>query len=285
MNPQPFKLNQIAITQMNQREVELAVDWARQEGWNPGIHDAECFFQTDPNGFYAAKLNGEVVGTLSAVKYGGNFVFGGFYIVRSDMRGKGVGAKLYRFFEKTCRDFNVGIDGVLQMQATYGRHGFLFSHKNIRYMGTAKGALSSQCIPVGKADFKEVAAFDRKCFLFDRPNFLKCWLYQKNSVAYMVKGGSGICGYGVIRECFLGHKIGPLFADTPETAQAILESLMSTVSGQVVFLDIPEPNLSAVALAQKFGMQPVFATVRMYSKSVLALPLCNIYGVTSFELG
>jgi hypothetical protein len=101
----------------------------------------------------------------------------------------------------------------------------------------------------------------------------------------MTKNGDKICGYGVIRKCFEGHKIGPLFANTKETAAAILESLMSTVPGELVFLDVPEPNEAAVLLAQKCGMQPVFATVRMYTKGAVALPLDRIYGVTSFELG
>ncbi len=99
------------------------------------------------------------------------------------------------------------------------------------------------------------------------------------------KGTNEIRGYGVIRKCFQGHKVGPLFADCQETAVAILESLMSTAPGEKVFLDVPEPNLLAVALAQEYNMQPVLATARMYNKHLVALPLRNIYGITSFELG
>lgn len=287
MDSQLFDKRQITITQMNQQEVDIAVDWARQEGWNPGIHDAECFYHTDPKGFYAAKINDKIVGTISIVKYTEGYAFVGFIIVRPDMRGKGIGAILYSFLEDSCKGFNVGLDGVLQMQTTYERHGFMFAHKNCRYAGTAKGKLSDRCIPVCKKDFKEVATFDAKCFSTHRPEFMSCWLFQKDAHSFMIqkKGTKEIYGYGVIRKCFQGHKIGPLFANTQDTATAILESLMSTVPGEEVFLDVPEPNTSAVALAQRYGMQPVFATVRMYTKQLPALPLDNIYGITSFELG
>ncbi|MCW4024132.1 MAG: GNAT family N-acetyltransferase [Candidatus Bathyarchaeota archaeon] len=285
MNPQTKDPNQAIITPMNQQEVKLAVEWARQEGWNPGIHDATCFYQTDPAGFYAAKVNGEIVGTVSAVNYGGGFVFAGFYIVRTDMRMLGVGAKLYSFLMDKFQDCNVGIDGVLEMQATYERHGFLFSHKNSRYMGTAKGELSNLCISISQENFEEIVAYDAKCFSVPRPEFLKHWLTQEDSHAFMTKSGGEVCGYGVIRKCFEGHKIGPLFANTKETASALLESLMSTVQGEMVFLDVPEPNSAGVLLAKKYGMQSVFATVRMYTKRAVALPLDQIYGVTSFELG
>jgi GNAT superfamily N-acetyltransferase len=285
MDSQPFNTHQITIAQMNRAEVVVAVDWARREGWNPGIHDAVCFHQTDPVGFYAAKLDGEIVGTISIVKYPPSFAFVGFIIVRSDLRGKGIGSLLYQFMQDSCNGFTAGLDGVVSMQAVYEHLGFRLAHKNSRYMGTAKGCSSNQCTPIHKEDFQKIVAYDAKHFFTPRPAFLKCWLYQKDVHAFMVQTQDEICGYGVIRKCFEGHKIGPLFADTKDTATALLETLMSTVAGEMVFLDVPEPNQSAVALAQKYSMQPVFATVRMYTKTPPPLPLENIYGVTSFELG
>ncbi len=289
MDSQQFDKRQVTIEQMTQQEINVAVDWARQEGWNPGIHDAECFYHADPKGFYAAKMGGEIVGTVSVVKYAGRFGFAGFYIVRPDMRRNGIGAILYKFFEDYGKDFNVGIDGVLQMQSTYERHGLTYSHKNSRYAGTAKATakLSNHCIPISQKDLAAVAAFDAKFFSTPRPQFLECWLFQKDAHAFIIKeNGTGeIVGYGVIRKCFQGHKVGPLFANTPDIAAEILESLMSTVPDEAVFLDVPEPNASAIALAQKSNMQSVFATVRMYTKQVPALPLDKIYGITSFELG
>jgi hypothetical protein len=39
------------IRTMTRSELDLTVDWAAAEGWNPGLDDAECFFQTDSSGF------------------------------------------------------------------------------------------------------------------------------------------------------------------------------------------------------------------------------------------
>ncbi|MBA7486639.1 hypothetical protein ES707_22200 [subsurface metagenome] len=55
--------------------------------------------------------------------------------------------------------------------------------------------------------------------------------------------------------------------------------------GEPVYLDTPEPNAAAVALARGQGMNPVFETARIYTKTVPDLPLDEIFGVTSFELG
>ena len=29
-------------------QIEMAIDWAETEGWNPGKHDAECFYAAGP---------------------------------------------------------------------------------------------------------------------------------------------------------------------------------------------------------------------------------------------
>lgn len=287
MAAKPIDSHNVTIARMSRNEVDTAVDWARQEGWNPGLSDAECFYRADPGGFYAAKVNGELVGMVSMVRYSKDYAFGGFYIVRPDMRRMGIGAVLMDFFQSLSRGFNVGIDGVLEMQQTYARHGFLFAHKNIRYGGIAKGVLPDRCTAICEEDFNGVVAFDARQFSTPRPEFLRRWLFQKDARALMIKAdcGGGPCGYGVIRRCFRGHKVGPLFANSPDVAEDILQGLMSSVPGEEVYLDVPEPNGSAVELAQRHGMRPVFATARMYTKRVLDLPLDCIYGVTSFELG
>ncbi|MCI5125057.1 MAG: GNAT family N-acetyltransferase [Candidatus Electrothrix sp. AR5] len=74
---------------MTRKEVDVAVEWAAQEGWNPGIHDADCYFTADPNGFLIGLLDDEPIATISAINY--SFGFIGFYIVKPEHRGTGYG--------------------------------------------------------------------------------------------------------------------------------------------------------------------------------------------------
>ena len=70
------------IRPMTRGEIDLAVEWAAAEGWNPGLHDADPFFAADPDGFLIGLLDGEPIGCISAVGYQENFGFIGFYIVK-----------------------------------------------------------------------------------------------------------------------------------------------------------------------------------------------------------
>ena len=41
----------LSIRTLSLDEVALLVDWAAEEGWNPGLHDAPLFQAADPDGF------------------------------------------------------------------------------------------------------------------------------------------------------------------------------------------------------------------------------------------
>ena len=100
----------------------------------------------------------------------------------------------------------------------------------------------------------------------------------------LTEDDGGLLGYGVLRKCYAGHKIGPLFAETPHAAKWLFDSLAASIEGDEIFVDVPTVNASALELVLSRGMKSVFTTARTYTKEVPNLPLDKIYGVTSLEL-
>ena len=115
------------------QEMQLLANWAAAEGWNPGLHDAECFFAADPQGFFIGEVAGSPVGCISAVAYGQEFGFIGFYIVRPEFRGKGYGIQLWQAAMRYLGPRNIGLDGVVAQQANYQQSGFRLAYRNIRF--------------------------------------------------------------------------------------------------------------------------------------------------------
>src|SRR5262249_29183249 len=118
-----------------------------------------------------------------------------------------------------------------------------------------------------------------------RPSFLRCWIRQSQGAAFGITGKQRLVGYGVLRACRCGFKVGPLFADDPQIAGALFHGLVSRVPGQPIFLDTPEANPAAIGLARRHGMEPVFETARMYTKRSFAARIDRCFGVTTLELG
>lgn len=284
-------LDRLVLRPLTRRELDIAVEWAAGEGWNPGLHDADAFWTTDPEGFVGAELDGELVGTGSIVSYDGEYGFMGFFIVRPDLRGSGIGTKLWFHRRDLLRSrlkpgAAIGMDGVFDMQDWYAKGGFHFSHRNLRMEGV--GAASNpgpEIVELSSVSFDEIAAFDLRFFGCARDTFLQGWVSLKDSSALGYFRNNELAGYGVIRRCREGCKIGPLFADDAEVAESLFSVLGSFAKGEPIWLDIPENNPEAVALADRHGMKEVFGCARMYYGSAPALPWNRIFGITTFELG
>ncbi|KQT65936.1 MULTISPECIES: GNAT family N-acetyltransferase [unclassified Aureimonas] len=282
-------MSEFEIRVMTAAEVALAIDWAAAEGWNPGLSDADLFHRADPEGFFVALEAGEPVGAVSLVRPTADFAFLGLYMVRPDRRGQGIGSRLWNAALEARAARTVGLDGVVERQADYRRSGFALVHRNIRYSGIAS-VLDGPVAGVRTVEPGDMAALDRidtACFGAARPAFLRSWLTAPGHVALLSEGEDGQpTGFGVLRPCRTGFKIAPLFAETPEAAGRLLAALVAKAGiGEVVMIDLPEPNVAARALAEAAGLSPVFETARMYRGPAPALPLDWIFGLTSFELG
>jgi hypothetical protein len=180
----------------------------------------------------------------------------------------------------------IGTDGVLAKQDQYARlAGFVPAHRNVRFGGKISGLAHKDVFPLRDFEWSDVAAFDAGCFPAPRENFLRRWIAQDDALALGACGPGGLAGFGVIRRCGAGCKVGPLFANGPWVAGRILSSLAGFAAGEEIYLDVPECNREGTHLAVTLGMQPVFATARMYAGPAPELATERIFGVTSFELG
>lgn len=282
-----------AIRPMIRAEVDLAVEWAAAEGWNPGLFDADAFYAADPDGFLIERLGDEPVAVISAVRYGETFGFLGFYIVRPQYRGQGHGWRIWQAAMARLSGRNIGLDGVIAQQGNYQRCGFRLAYRNVRYQGAGASvafdsirAADVGLVPLSSLPFEQVAAYDRSFFPAEREVFLRRWIAPPQGVALGLVRDARMVGYGVLRACRNGHKIGPLFADSPEWAEILFNALLSrSAHGAPVFLDVPECNPAAVALAERNGMHMVFETARMYTGPAPDVATDRTYGVTTFELG
>jgi len=286
------------IRRMERDELDYAVSQAAGEGWNPGLNDAEAFWQADPQGYFLGLLDDRPVATISAVGYGNEgsgpgYGFVGLYIVAREQRGRGLGYRLWDAALSTLTAPTIGLDAVLAQQDTYRKSGFELAMRNCRYEGSSKGKamspMSAGLSPLAEFSLDEVLAYDRRCFPARREAFLRPWLSLPGHVALGLRRGGALAGYGVIRPCGQGSKIGPLFADDDAAAHALFHGLCASsplaAKGAPVYLDVPMPHAGAVRLAESHNMRPVFETARMYRGPAPDVDLGRTFGITSFELG
>ncbi|WP_057463139.1 GNAT family N-acetyltransferase [Pseudovibrio sp. POLY-S9] len=277
------------IRVMDEDGILTMLDWAAQEGWNPGEDDAQSYYAADPGGFLGCYLNNQLVSMVSAVQYGEAYGFLGFYICHPEFRRQGLGAVIWNAAMKRLEGRTIGLDGVVEEQDNYAKSGFRLVHQNMRYSGLSDVTMpmDQRISIIGKGILPSIIEYDRNYFPAERSAFLERWMEPMNPMRrglYLVEEGI-VRGYGVIRAARDGYRIGPMAAETPEGADLLFRALAGSAKGQMINIDLPLPNEQAVELAERYDLSPVFATARMYKGQDPNLPLDKIYSFASYELG
>ncbi|MEV8588965.1 GNAT family N-acetyltransferase [Streptomyces sp. NPDC051180] len=269
---------------------DLVRAWAAEEGWNPGLADARAFFAQDPGGFFLGRVDGEPVSAISVVNYDETYAFLGFYLVRPEFRGLGHGLATWRAALAHAGERSVGLDGVPAQQDNYRRSGFAPAYRTARYVGAVAdpGTPVTGVVAASRVDPAALAAYDGACHHAGRPRFLSAWLATPGHHALVRVVDGRLTGYGVVRPAEDEARVGPLFADTPADAAALLDALAAAArdfGSERIAVDMPEANPAAARIALERGLEPTFETARMYTGPVRPVAPERVFGVTTLELG
>lgn len=277
-------MSECIVRRLKVVEVEQLIDWAAAEGWNPGINDAAAFHATDAEGFIGAFVDGEMVAGIAAIAYGISYGFVGLYISREDMRGRGYGKAVWDAGMAYLDGRTIGLDGVDEQFENYSRKGFSPAYRTIRFGGRFAGhpvdggtltAVTLDLLP-------KVKAFDRRSFPESRDGFLARWLVPPH-LARVAVSHDAVTGYGVVRQCRSGWKIGGLSAIDDRTAAALVQHLAASADGNI-FIDVPASRQQFIGFLLDSGLRPGFETTRMYLGNPIPLAP-ELFGVTTLELG
>ncbi|MGD1884530.1 MAG: GNAT family N-acetyltransferase [Paracoccaceae bacterium] len=254
----------MSIKSMSQDDLRLVLDWAADEGWNPGIDDAQVFYNTDPSGFLIKWEQGHPAAAISVVNHSDSFAFLGLYIAHPRFRGQGHGLDVWRAGLAHAGNRTVGLDGVPAQQGNYVRSGFAYAGSTNRYSGMIDFAGNKAAI-MTQDDLPSVLNADRSLMGLDRKAFLEPWLNGCSSrKTFILSEGANTISYVTARECRRGVKVGPMVAYTASQVEYLLGSVADAFPGETFYIDVPGRSTDLVELLEDRGFVPVFETARMY---------------------
>jgi len=282
-----------SIRPMTHTELSRLVRWAAVEGWNPGLHDADLFWNSDPEGFLTAVHHDQMIGGGAIVKHSSRFGFMGLFIINQEHRGRGLGRELWYarrdfLLERLGENATIGLDGVDAMVPFYAKGGFSEHTRHRRFELLHQG-VTNDAVPnirrIAEVDFTEICKLDEACFPAQRTVNLRSWLQQPDALAFASEADSGCQGFAVMRKCLEGWKIGPLFSKDQATAKDLCKTCLAHAMNQSVFIDVPDDNPNAVALSRELPSKEVFGCTRMYLGPKPEIRTDWIYGISTLETG
>lgn len=248
-----------------QEEVALILDWAAEEGWNPGRDDAGAFHAADPGGFFVAERAGAPVAAISVVNHSDSFAFLGLYLCRPEWRGRGVGFALWRHALAHAGSRTVGLDGVAAQQENYARSGFVPTGATTRLEGAAAEPAPLPLRAAAPGDLPALSVLDTQANGVARPRFLSAWLAPCGTRRSVVlDGAQGPEGFATARLCRDGCKVGPVVAPDLDAARTLADAAAAAVGADRYIVDVPGPQQGFRAALKARGFTATFATARMY---------------------
>ncbi|MEO0915398.1 MAG: GNAT family N-acetyltransferase [Pseudomonadota bacterium] len=266
-------------------ELEQVLGWAAEEGWNPGLDDAQAFYGADPNGFFVAVDQADTpIASISVVNHTADFAFLGLYIVKPEFRGQGIGLSLWTHALRYAGSRTIGLDGVEAQQANYRVSGFVSASGTTRFTGGLDGQRQADVREAAPHDVPQLIEMEGRASGVVKPDYLAEWFSQSPKRSTIILDTSRqIDGFATIRACRSGAKVGPIVASDADTASRLIAHAATLFDGPLT-IDVPDAAKGLTHLCQQMGFEPGFRTARMY-RGAPPISQANVFAVTSLELG
>ena len=251
---------------MQLSELQTVLSWASEEGWNPGLSDADAFHSADPHGYFLTSVDGQPVAAISVVIHDPANAFLGLYICRPEWRGKGLGLATWQSGISHAASRSIGLDGVPEQESNYAASGFVKTGATLRLEGRleARQSRDIRCSELDDVEF--LIALDGRANGFVRPRFMNAWLtpgLTERGTRVLRREGE-ICGFATWRACENGTKIGPIVAPDLAASLELISDIAVLRPDGLLIVDAPESNLALRRELEGAGFTVGFVTARMY---------------------
>ncbi|WP_162501579.1 GNAT family N-acetyltransferase, partial [Methylobacterium crusticola] len=213
-----------------------AVALSRAAGWPHRREDWALVLSLSAG--RVALLNGRVVGTAMTTTFGEAAAVN-MVIVDEAMRGRGLGRRLMEAAlaaadGRACR--LVATEDGLPL---YEKLGFRAAGEILQHQGTAVADVAPGLREIAweGAPVAALAGLDREACGMDRTALL-ARLAAEGRVAVLRRGGAA-AGFAVLRPFGRGEVVGPVVAETPEAARALIGFAMAARPGAFLRVDTP----------------------------------------------
>jgi GNAT superfamily N-acetyltransferase len=268
----------IEIRILSEDDLSFVDELVNQAGWNQQREDWLRVLLYEPGGCYAAFAGPRLIGTVTTTAYGEDLGWIGMMLVHRDFRRRGIAKLLMHRSLSYLREKNVAcikLDATPEGQIVYEQFGFIPEWKFYRWAFAADQPAHTVR---PNQEMRRYDKLDRIAFGADRSRLL-------NRLSEVSFGVSTESGFGMMRSGRRASYLGPVTADSADSAIEIVRMLVGPNTGRV-FWDIPGPNIAAQAMAEGLGFRPVRELTRMTLGQMPTAPNMMLqFAILSLETG
>jgi GNAT superfamily N-acetyltransferase len=251
--------------------------------WNQTKEDWERLLELEPDGCFVISQDNAVAASATAVVYGVDLAWIGMVLTLPEFRKRGFSARLMERvleFAASSGAGKVALDATDMGFPIYRSFGFETESIVERWELPVNSAPVS---PPAVNRWQPSPNLDLHAFGADRSRLLA-------SLARVGAASAGEGeGYAMARPGSRAAYFGPCVAKSPEAAEDLLRWFLAQHSQEQLCWDIPLDNPKAVALAQRYGFQPMRRLRRMVRNLAAATSMnptySYVFAIAGFEYG
>jgi GNAT superfamily N-acetyltransferase len=231
--------------------------------WNQNAADWRLMLQIG-RGWGLSLADGTLVASTVALLYGQGFAWVSMVLVLPEHQRKGYASRLLAVAidDLKGRGLTPILDATPAGREVYRQQGFHDTWSFKRYVSRQRaGAPDAAVRKIRASDWTGILRLDREAFGASREPLLRALASRLPEAALARERGGRIAGFVLGREGRELKQIGPLVADSPETAKALLDTAISRVAAPL-YLDLAD---HARALSGGLELQRPF-TRMVYGK-------------------
>jgi len=239
-------------------------------GWNQTEADLAFFFEQFPTTYWVAVHNGKVIGTTTAAIYDQKMAWIGMVLVDPEFRRQGVGRLLMTTALEALQGVScIKLDATPDGKKMYDLLGFKDEYLLRRMVALAitpssmaSPSPSSKIRPIQASDLPALINADQRALGINRAALLTSLFQRAPHLAWMSTTTPTAFCLGRAGSNFT--QIGPVVAPTHTLAQDLIQTVLTTLTGQPAVLDVPDAQQTTLAFLKTYGFVSQRALMRMY---------------------
>ena len=219
--------------------LEGALKLSQEMSWPYRLEDWDIALQLG-KGFVLERA-GTVIGTAAWWPYGETHASAGMIIVAKAAQGRGCGAQLMDALLTSARPRTIALNSTAEGITLYRRRGFVPTGIIHQHQGIPRQShetpRSGLLRPMAASEFEAIARLDRTATGLERRQLLN-GLFDSGDGYVLLRDGI-LCGYAISRLFGRGYVIGPVVAESPTDARALIEFAIARLGPVFVRIDTP----------------------------------------------
>jgi GNAT superfamily N-acetyltransferase len=217
---------ELAIVQLDEAEATGGLALSTEAGWNQNVADWR-FFLTKGLVFGVHDRKRQLVATAALLPYAGTDAWISMVLVTARHRRRGLATRLVDACLDTAKRLGLTawLDATPAGAAVYGPLGFAPTIQ-LRRLRLENASSSGPASPIPPGDVDALVARDISAMGFDRRELLRA-LVERSKSRLLANGDT----MALVRDGRTARHIGPLFADSPEHALAMVGHIVASESG------------------------------------------------------